>query len=78
MSVKFSFDAKKFEKDIKKAIEKDLINKPEQVLRSHVGEIVSSECPQCGGKEIQILSDGKGKCILCNKISKIDIDLRWK
>ena len=78
MSVKFSFNIKDLEKTLKKSIEKDIKEKPEQVLNYHIGDIVQATCPDCGCQEIKIISGGKGTCMQCKHVAKIDINLLWK
>lgn len=78
MGVKIKFDTKKFERDIKSAIEKDLRKHPEQVLNNHKGESLNSACPKCGSKTLKIISGGKAKCSSCNATINIDINVNWK
>lgn len=78
MGVKFSFDSKSFERDLKKAIIKDLKKHPEQVLKNHIGENIEATCSECGGTDIEIISGGKGKCKSCGSIKKVDLDISWK
>ena len=77
MSVKFSFDPKKFERDLKKSITKDLKNHPEQILKNRVGESFEATCPNCGRTNITILANGKGRCNTCNRTMSVDLDIRW-
>ncbi len=78
MAVKFSFDTKKIEKELKKSIEKDIKKHPEQVLDAHIGENIEATCPKCGCTDIKIVSGGKGKCYKCKSIMKIDLDVNWR
>lgn len=78
MGIKFKFDAKKFERDIKNAIEKDLKKHPEQILNNHKGESLNSLCPKCGSKTLKIIPGGKAKCSSCNATISIEVNLNWK
>ncbi len=78
MSVKFSFDTKKLEKELKNSIEKDIKNHPEKVLATHIGEKIDATCPKCGGTSIKIVAGGKGECDNCKSIIKIDLDVNWR
>lgn len=78
MGVKFKFDSKKFERDLKKAITNDLKKHPGQVLKNRIGESIEAVCPECGGVDIEIIAGGKAKCKSCGSIKKIDLNINWK
>ena len=77
MGVKFSFDSKSFERDLKKSIIKDLKKHPEQILNNHIGKPIEGVCHECEGTDIVIISGGKAKCKSCGAIKKIDLDINW-
>ena len=78
MTVKFKFDSKKFECDMKKAIEKDIKKNPNQILNNHIGESLNSPCPKCNSNTLKIIKGGKAKCNSCNAIISLDFDIKWK
>ena len=78
MSIKFSFDLKGLEKELKRSIEKDLQKHPEQVLDDRKGEKIEAMCPKCGCTDIRIIAGGKGKCTQCQGTMKINLDINWR
>lgn len=74
MSVKFSFNADKIIKDIKKDIEKN----PQIILNQNVGKRISAECPKCHNNSISIVRQGYGVCDSCKAKIKIDLNINWR
>ena len=72
VSIKFNFNSKDLEKQIKKQIEKN----PDIVMKQNAGKIFDATCPKCGHKGLKATSSGDAECPNCNARIKVNLNVK--